>query len=89
MVKRTLGVVGHRGGGEDEAGTVVVHAEAEHQRGPLRLVGAGETAYPAAAVLPALTLGVCPPGPVGRLATARAGSRQRARRHPERGGGGW
>ena len=47
MVKRTLGVVGHRGGGEDEAGTVVVHAEAEHQRGPLRLVGAGETAYPA------------------------------------------
>jgi hypothetical protein len=28
-----VGVVGHRGGGENEAGTVVVHAETEHQRG--------------------------------------------------------
>jgi len=31
----------------DEAGTVVVHAEAEHQRGSLRMMGTGETAYPA------------------------------------------
>ena len=47
----------------------------------------GAESPPAVAVLPALTLGVCPPGPVGRLATARAGSRQRARRHPETAGG--